>query len=191
MTGRALWLVRHAQPLVEAGTCYGSTDLEADATDTQRAAQALAARLPQGLAVWCSPRLRCLQLAQALQALRPDLGPPALDPRLAEMDFGCWEGWRWSDIPRADLDAWTADFADHAFGGRESVQQLMARVEQAWQQALQSEVPVVWITHAGVMRAAMLLARGERRVGEGASWPKEPIAFAESLRLAWQPPPGT
>ena len=57
--------------------------------------------------MWCSPLRRCLQLAQGLRALRPDLAFRQ-DDRLAEMDFGDWEGWRWSDRPQAALDAWTA-----------------------------------------------------------------------------------
>jgi hypothetical protein len=43
-----LWLVRHAAPLVEAGTCYGALDVPADAQATQQAAQALAQALPPG-----------------------------------------------------------------------------------------------------------------------------------------------
>lgn len=180
---RQLWLVRHAQPVVEAGVCYGATDLQADDADTQRAAQALSEVLPAGLVVWCSPLRRCVQLAQALQVLRPDLPPYILDPRLAEMDFGYWEGWRWSDIPQEAMEAWTADFADHVFGGRESVQQLMVRVEQAWLQAASAAVPSLWITHAGVMRAASLLAQGHRRVHDSAMWPREPIPFGQLASL--------
>ncbi len=180
---RQLWLVRHAQPVVEAGVCYGATDLLADESDTQRSAQALSEVLPAGLVVWSSPLRRCVQLAQALHVLRPDLPVHATDARLAEMDFGYWEGWRWSDIPQEAMEAWTSDFADHVFGGRESVQRLMARVEQAWLQGAGAAVPQVWITHAGVMRAASLLARGLRRVNDGAQWPREPIAFGESQCL--------
>lgn len=180
---RPLWLVRHAQPLVEAGVCYGATDLQADAADTRRVAVALAEVVPAGMALWCSPLRRCVQLAEALQALRPELSAHTLDPRLAEMDFGHWEGWRWSDIPQEAMEAWTSDFADHVFGGRESVQGLMARVQQAWLHGASATGPRLWITHAGVMRAASLLARGHCRVGDASLWPREPIAFGELLRL--------
>ena len=33
-----LWLVRHAQPVVATGTCYGALDVPADAAATQVAA---------------------------------------------------------------------------------------------------------------------------------------------------------
>lgn len=83
-----LWLVRHAQPLIAAGVCYGSTDVAADADATQQAALQLAQTLPQNLSMICSPLQRCQCLADCLQGLRPDL-LYATDARLAEMDFGC------------------------------------------------------------------------------------------------------
>ena len=86
-----LWLVRHAQPLIDAGVCYGATDVAADAHATAIAAQALANALPSRLTVWTSPLQRCEQLAQAVIGLRPDLSYE-IDTRLLEMDFGVWEG---------------------------------------------------------------------------------------------------
>ncbi|MCJ7799775.1 MAG: histidine phosphatase family protein, partial [Polaromonas sp.] len=65
-----LWLVRHAQPLVARGTCYGRLDVAADAPDTAQCAQALAALLPPGTRVHSSPLQRCEQLAKDLIALR-------------------------------------------------------------------------------------------------------------------------
>ena len=38
----SLWLVRHAQPLVAPGTCYGRLDVPADTHATLTAARALA-----------------------------------------------------------------------------------------------------------------------------------------------------
>ena len=45
-----LWLVRHAQPRIEAGVCYGQLDLAADAQATRPCAEALAQVLPPGIA---------------------------------------------------------------------------------------------------------------------------------------------
>jgi len=42
----SLWLVRHAQPLIESGVCYGALDVAADETATTQAAQALARHYP-------------------------------------------------------------------------------------------------------------------------------------------------
>ena len=176
------WLVRHAQPLVADGVCYGASDIAADALDTERSARRLAQELPVGLAVCSSPLRRCRVLSDALVALRPDLVCQT-DTRLAEMDFGCWEGHRWSDIPRAAMDEWMGGFQHVQFGGRESTQDLMDRVGAAWRDALQRKQPWVWITHAGVMRAAMLHARGVAAVSRSADWPRDALAFGAAVRI--------
>ena len=82
-----LWLVRHAQPLIAPGVCYGATDMAADEPATRQAAQALAQTLPPGLSLRVSPLQRCARLAQSLRELRPDL-LARTDARLAEMNFG-------------------------------------------------------------------------------------------------------
>jgi alpha-ribazole phosphatase len=173
-----LWLVRHAKPLVEQGVCYGVLDVAADTAATREAADALAAELPSGVTVNVSPLKRCEQLAQVLRGLRPDLAYKT-DARLAEMDFGAWEGQRWDSIPRAELDAWTDAFATWRCGGGECVQNFMARVAAAWDDACAQDQPVVWITHAGVIRAATLLAQGQRQISRADQWPVDAPAFGQ------------
>jgi alpha-ribazole phosphatase len=178
-----LWLVRHAQVLLPPGICYGATDVAADAVATLSAAKALAAELPPELPLWVSPLQRCEQLAQVLQGLRPDLAYKITEPSLAEMDFGHWEGRAWSGIPQSDLDAWVADFAHHRFGGRESVAEVMQRVALVWEATRRAGQDAVWITHAGVIRAASLLHQGVRQVQRADQWPKEGPAFGRWLTL--------
>lgn len=43
------WLVRHAQPLIAPGVCYGATDVAADEHATLLTARTLAQVLPPGL----------------------------------------------------------------------------------------------------------------------------------------------
>lgn len=152
----ALWLVRHARPLIAPGLCYGATDIHADSADTTRAATALAQALPPDLRGWqvrVSPLTRTTQLALALHALRPDLPTPQPDPRLREMDFGRWENQAWDAIPRPELDAWAADFADWRCGGAESTRDVLCRVAAALAEVQAAQVPTIWVTHAGVIRA--------------------------------------
>lgn len=177
-----LWLVRHAEVAAAAGLCYGASDLPADAAATRAAAQALAGRLPQGLPVRVSPLRRCTLLARSVQALRPDLVPEP-DARLREFDFGAWEQRRWADIGRAEFDAWMADFAHARPGGGESVTELMARVAAAWDDWRAGGRDAAWVTHAGVIRAARLLAGGRRQVRAAADWPAEGLAFGALLAL--------
>lgn len=179
---RPLVLMRHAQPLVAAGVCYGATDMAADTSATQRAAQELVPLLAPGTQLWSSPLRRCMQLSQALRTCRSDLTIRE-DPRLAEMDFGDWEGWRWADIPRAELDAWTAQFWQLRFGGRESVADLMARVGAAWHEAGASSRPVAWVTHAGVIRATRLWADGVTELQDATGWPAEAPVFGGHVVL--------
>lgn len=171
-----LWLVRHAPPCVPAGVCYGRTDLPAGEAATADIARALAVRLPRGLAVRTSPSLRCRTLADALHALRPDL-PIIADERLQELDFGTWEMRAWDDIGPHAMAAWTADFAQHQPGGGESVRQLLARVAAAFDEACARSAGMLWITHAGVIRAARLLLSGVRQVDTAAQWPAQGIPF--------------
>lgn len=177
----SLWLARHARPLVAPGTCYGALDLPADAALTEQAAQALHAAVPMDVAVWVSPLARCQQLAQALRGLRPGLHWRS-DARLREMDFGSWEGVPWAAIPRAAVDAWTADFAQHRFGGRECASEVLARVASAWD-AVPPTGHTLWITHAGVAQAATLLHQGQRQIARAQDWPLSPLQYGQWLVL--------
>lgn len=177
---RTLWLVRHATPLVEPGTCYGSLDLAADAADTEAAAGTLIGTLPPHAALVSSPLQRCRQLASALVRRRAEKSV-RLDPRLAEMHFGTWEGRPWHAIGATALDAWTADFAHHAPGGGETAQGFIERVVAAMGDLPRGDT--VWVTHAGVIRAAGLIASGRHRITSAADWPRQTIAFGSCLRL--------
>ena len=186
----ALWLQRHAQPLIAPGVCYGRTDMAAD--DKATAAAALAMQqawategLPPGT-VWHSPLQRCELLSRTLKRLEPNF---ILKPTtaLVEMDFGCWEGLRWDDIPRSDIDTWTADFWHYAPGGGESLACMMARVQAAMaaarEQAQTSGQPVLWIAHAGVAQCAHWLATRGDRIPTAKEWPSVKLAYGEWIRL--------
>ncbi|MEY2953167.1 MAG: hypothetical protein RLZZ401_1254 [Pseudomonadota bacterium] len=185
-----LWLLRHAQPLIAPGVCYGATDLPADAQATQVAAQAFwqawdAAGEPAKPLIACSPLGRCLQLADALQALRPGVVVQR-DERLREFDFGCWEQVPWADIPPDALARWTADFSAHAFGGCETVGGFIRRVGQAVDAARVGPAqPQVWVSHAGVARALQWLAQDAGPLVDAAQWPRAAPGFGAYAVLNW------
>ncbi|WP_439518686.1 histidine phosphatase family protein [Hydrogenophaga sp.] len=170
-----LWLLRHAQVLLTPGLCYGSSDVTADVSLTREAARAMAPLLPAGTPVRVSGLLRAQQLAGALQGERPDLQAARIDTRLNEMDFGHWELKPWEHIPRSAFDEWMADFAHHRFGGAESTQQLLYRVAAALADLRPSPSnDVLWITHAGVIRAARhIVESGSPHIRDASQWPKE------------------
>ncbi|MBE0474633.1 histidine phosphatase family protein [Rhodoferax sp.] len=187
-----IWLVRHAQPLIAPGVCYGALDVPADAQATQQAAQGLAQCLPAQVRALVSPLQRCQQLAQALQVLRPDLRFDT-ELRLREMNFGSWEGQRWDALPAESFDAWTKAFWRHPVGGGECVADFMGRVAAVWDAAVAASLPdrpQVWLTHAGVIRAARLLASGQREVRAAADWPAAAPGYGQCWRYlapsVWQ-----
>ena len=178
-----LLLVRHAQTIAADGLCYGRADVPVLPAVTRAVAECVAPGLPPGLAMACSPLARCTDLAQAISVLRPDLSPRP-DPRIAEMDLGAWEERPWATIDRAELEAWTRDFADGRAGGSgESTRQFMQRVGEAFDDWRDSGRDAVWVTHAGVIRAAWLLREGVRCVERADQWPGQPIAFGEWVTI--------
>ncbi len=144
-------LLRHTRPASAEGLCYGRTDLGL-AADFEPALAAILAGLPPVAAVATSPLSRCRRLAARIAAARGL--PLAEDARLVEMDFGAWEGRPWTALPRAELDAWAADFHHARPHGGESVAMLAARVGAALAEVAPDGPAVLWVSHSGVARAA-------------------------------------
>lgn len=142
MAGLILHLVRHPEPEITTGVCYGQLDVPARQVDV--CAQALQGRLPPGLPVWSSPLQRCRALAEALGR------PFVLDARLMEMNFGHWEGRPWQAVSRRELDAWAADLDGFSPPEGESATEVRQRVVQFVAQLTVPEA--ILITHAGVIR---------------------------------------
>lgn len=140
-----LYLIRHPQPQIEIGRCYGRLDVPA--IGVEALAAALHTELPPGVPVFTSPLRRCRDLATLLRAA------PTVDARLAEMHFGEWEGRLWDEIPRAELDAWAADVAGYAPPGGESPLALQRRVLDFVASLAEEEAIIV--THAGVIRTLL------------------------------------
>ncbi len=169
-----VFLIRHPQPQVDAGICYGQLDLPALAVDATAAS--LRPQLPSDLPVLSSPLQRCRALAEALHPT------PRFDPALMEMHFGDWEGRRWDEIGREALDAWAANLLHHMPPGGESVAMLQARAVACVDRlALEGCAACVLVTHAGVMRALV----GHRRGLAAEEWSQLRFAYGECVPLAW------
>jgi alpha-ribazole phosphatase len=197
-----LYLVRHPQPLVARGICYGASDVVCSAELLETTAHELLKALPTGLRVISSPLQRCEHLAQILCRLQPDLTYKT-DEKLAEMHFGAWEMQAWDAIAPEALKAWTDDFAAYRCGGSgESAGQFVQRVAQRLLNSAQSGENEIWITHAGVMRALQWLggqpfevftALAQRPALQyallyqlrAADWPQDAVAFGQVLAWAW------
>lgn len=145
-------ILRHTRPDAPPGLCYGRADLPL-APGWEAEAAALAAALPPLSLVVSSPLSRCRLLAGRIAAARGL--PLAIDPRLAEMDFGAWENRPWDALPRAEIDAWAADLLHARPHGGETVAELAARVAAA---RAETAPGALWVAHAGVAKAAAAAA---------------------------------
>lgn len=155
-----LVLVRHLPVALEKGICYGRTDvplsLEAQAQIPAVTRQLLAEHGPFH-GVFSSPRQRCRWLADAIST------KSTVEPRLAEMNFGSWEGKRWAEIPAQHLDDWTARLLHYKPGGGESLQDMADRVmpwlEQTVAYAQRNRQTILAVTHGGPIRVALSVAK--------------------------------
>ncbi len=141
-----LFLIRHPEPDVPEGTCYGRSDIGL-AGDAAVSAARLRGILPAGISVYTSPLRRCRSVAEQLSPA------PAIDARLVEMHFGEWEMRRWDEIEKAAFDAWMADILHFVPPGGESAAQMLARTLAFLEELRASEAPAAAIvTHGGVLR---------------------------------------
>ena len=168
-----LILVRHTRPAVPENVCYGMTDLDVASTFEEEAARVIEA-LPPAERLVTSPLRRCLLLAERIGAARALV--PVIDARLREMDFGAWEGVPWESVPRAELDAWAADFLHARPHGGESVHMLRERAWNALDDYRRNGLSHVVVTHAGIIKAARV------RSGEPEGW-RSSVGFGGMIRL--------
>lgn len=59
-------------------------------------------------------------------------------------------------------------------------------VAAVWDETQASGQPTVWITHAGVIRAATMFAQGIRRLERADQWPLAAPGFGQ-WRMQWLP----
>lgn len=161
----SILLVRHPVVSVEAGLCYGRSDVSLSQgwQGTVRQWQRIwregeTYRAVHACGVYHSPALRCAAPARAFAAGVMKSASLHADARLLEMDFGRWENRLWADIPRCELDAWAADPMLYASGGGETVQALIDRVTEFWQERVAAAQSCCIVTHGGPLRVMLALA---------------------------------
>jgi len=118
------------------------------------AAALLGDALPKHREALTSPALRCRQTAAAA-----GLHDAAIEPAIVECDFGAWAGCCLQDLDEADAAAWMTDVESRPHGG-ESLAVFAARVSRWLDDQAQQDGRVVAVTHAGVVKAAVMHALG-------------------------------
>ncbi len=149
-----LYLVRHTQPQVEAGTCYGQTDLGLAASfEAELAAVKSKLAHLSNAKVYSSPLKRCSELAQHFS----HLGEVQFEPRIMELNFGDWEMKKWDDVPSGLIEEWAEDHIKQAPPNGESFESLSQRclsfLEEVSTHAECENILV--FTHAGAIRALL------------------------------------
>jgi alpha-ribazole phosphatase len=168
-----LILVRHPKPVCESGLCYGRLDLDCDSAALEAAAERLRS-LSANCRIVTSPAKRASRLAAMLAA------SPEIEPRLQELDFGDWEGRRWTDLGRGAIEAWERGLPNSSPPNGETVAGMAGRCAY-WLSALSTDgAPILAITHAGPIRVLRALLRGEPLL----TYFGESIPFAEPLEIA-------
>ena len=143
-----IYVIRHTPVATGKDTCYGQSNVPLSDTFIQDALQ-YKNRLPTDFdAIYCSPLLRCKDLAAALH-----FENIIFENALMEMNFGDWENKKWNDIDQSDLNNWMTDFVNVKTPNGENLTELFERVKSFVDNLRQ--VPfkkVLLITHAGVIR---------------------------------------
>ena len=94
-----------------------------------------------------------------------------VDVRLAELDFGAWDGLPWNQVPWSEVQSWQDDLLGHAPGGGESLASLAMRV-QAFCASLPPG-PCQLVSHGGWINALVHVPPG-LLVLAAADWPAPP-----------------
>jgi broad specificity phosphatase PhoE len=176
-------LIRHGNHDGPENILFGRTDevgLSSDGREQIRRLGLFLAR-PEIDLIYTSPRRRCRETASEL-ALVCD-APVEEDLALDEVDYGAWTGHSFRELSRDAV--WTA-WNDHRdfvrVPGGERMRDVQIRVLRLMQcvSAIHPGARVVLVTHAEVIRAAMLAERGmslrqwsEIDVEPGSVWPLE------------------
>jgi alpha-ribazole phosphatase len=141
--------------MVSEGTCYGRTDLAPDPLALRQWWHDVSEALPKHTIIVSSPLQRCLLASRGLSA--HGFSTPLIDERIAEFDFGFWEGKAWSHIDGQELRSWREQRLIYQVPGGESVNDLGNRTVSAlthWQSQAKADSsrPLALVTHAGVMQ---------------------------------------
>jgi probable phosphoglycerate mutase len=156
-------LIRHAEHALQDLVLVGRSPGVRLTTRGCEKARALGRGLRgEGVAaIQSSPRERCLETAEQISLA---LGIPVeREPALDELDCGAWTGQKFSSLEHdADWRAWNELRAIARPPGGESMRDVQRRILRHLESAARRGFagPVVMVTHAELIRAALLHCRG-------------------------------
>ena len=148
------WWIRHAPSAGDQGIIHGQDDVAANLSDAQALA-ALNQRLPANSHLFSSNIRRTIETAEAVTGRAP-----IQIAEFAEQSFGDWNGGKWRDLPREEMNAFWTNYAEQKAPAGESFRELTERVHPKILQmsADYRDQDLVVVAHAGTIRAALALA---------------------------------
>jgi probable phosphoglycerate mutase len=159
-------VLRHAPtPWNDAGRMQGRRDVPLGPAGRQAARLwRLPPDVARGVHIVSSPLARAIETATLLCGRAPEIADA-----LIEMDWGAWEGFRLDELQSRYGDAFVRNAArglDFRPPGGESPREVTTRALAWVDQVAREAVPVVAVTHNGVLRALLAAATGWDMLGK-------------------------
>jgi len=127
-----IYLIRHTQPDVEKGICYGSSDLDVVATFPAEAA--------------------------AVKAVLPTITKTTKILSRTEISFGDWEMKPWRSFGKETLIKWKDNFVHTPCPNGEAFQSVFDRAKALYGEVIKMDADQVFlVNHSGVIRAFLCL----------------------------------
>jgi alpha-ribazole phosphatase len=143
-----VYVIRHTSVDVEQGICYGQLDVPlAPSFESEKAI--VQTKLPIDIdIVYSSPLSRCVLLAQSLGYKNIQF-----EDALLEVNFGDWEGKKWSEINKEKLEKWMLNFVTAKPPLGESLEELFERTKLFLEKLRDANhQKVLLVSHAGFIR---------------------------------------
>jgi alpha-ribazole phosphatase len=166
------WCWRHPRAQGASGRCIGRTDLPVDPRKAKRLAHqirkwARRQQLPCVVHVSHLARSRHVGLWLRHWGWRV-----VVDTRLAELDFGHWDGKPWTAVPWSEVEAWQENLLHGEPGGGESLFQLSQRME-SFVASHAAQAHCLLVSHGGWINALMHVPP-EATEWAASAWPTPP-----------------
>lgn len=144
-------LLRHGETTAP-NNLNGKTDVSLSELGEQQMHDALA-NIENLSQVISSPLIRCAKVAQEY-ALQCDL-PFTINPELAEIDFGDWDGQPFDELYRQQpelMDKFWHTPWEVTIPNGEQLDAFQRRIDNAWQQLINQQLNSLVVCHGGVIR---------------------------------------
>lgn len=148
-----IYLIRHTEPEIEKGVCYGQSDIDVKNSFLLEANKVLSKiNISSKTKIISSPLRRCSKLANFISSNQEI----KIDNRLKELNFGLWELVPWKEINQDDLKKWGDNYLHVSPPEGESFNDLHKRTKLFWNELNFNKHDYVICTHDGVIKSLLV-----------------------------------